>query len=144
MNTLNTHNPTTQGKLLMWIGILLIALEGLIHLLDAPDSFDDATYKGLLFGAVVIGAAVTSVGIYRGQRWGWTLGALTAGSAFIGYIISRTTGLPGLPVEEWLEPLGVLSLLVEGLFIGLYLVVPVPRRTPLQNKVHRTKTTHER
>src|SRR5215213_1736486 len=28
--------------------------------------------------------------------------------------------LPGLPVEEeWLEPLGVLSLLVEGLFVGL-------------------------
>jgi hypothetical protein len=136
MNSLNTRYPSTPGKVIAWIGILLIALEGLIHLLDAPDSFDDATYKGLLFVAVVIGAAVTSIGIYHGQRWGWSLGALTAGSAFIGYVISRTTGLPGLPVEEWLEPLGVLSLLVEGLFIGLFLVVPLPRRTPLENKAH--------
>jgi hypothetical protein len=38
----------------------------------------------------------------------------------VGYVISRTVGLPGLPaVEEWLEPLGLLSLLVEGLFVGL-------------------------
>jgi hypothetical protein len=39
-------------------------------------------------------------------------------------VISRTVGLPGLPVEaEWLEPLGVLSLLVEGLYIGLCLAI---------------------
>jgi hypothetical protein len=145
MNTLNTRNSSnqgkilTQGKLLMGIGILLIALEGLIHLLDAPGSFDDATYKGLLFVAVVIGAMVAAMGIYQGQRWGWSLGVLTAGSALVGYVISRTIGLPGLPVDEWLEPLGVLSLLVEGLFVGLYLVVFVSRRTPLENKAYRAK-----
>jgi len=119
----NTPNALTQGKLLTWMGIVLIALEGLIHLLDAPDSFEDATYKGLLFVAIVLGAAVASVGLYRGNRWGWSFGALIAGSALVGYVISRTTGLPGLPVEEWLEPLGILSLLVEGLFVGLYLTV---------------------
>jgi hypothetical protein len=119
----NTRNASTQGKLLTLVGIVLIALEGLIHLLDAPDSFEDATYKGLLFVALVLGAAVASVGIYRGQRWGWSFGALIAGSALVGYVISRTTGLPGLPAEEWLEPLGILSLLVEGLFVGLYLTV---------------------
>src|SRR4051794_37676541 len=136
MNTLNTRNPSTPGKVIAWIGILLISFEGLIHLLDAPGSFDDATYKGLLFVAIIIGAALASIGIYQGQRWGWSLGALTAGSALVGYVISRTIGLPGLPVDEWLEPLGVLSLLVEGLFVGLYLLVPLPRRTPLGNKAH--------
>jgi hypothetical protein len=39
--------------------------------------------------------------------------------------------LPGLPVEtEWLEPLGVLSLLVEGLFVGLYLAIGRWKNTP--------------
>ena len=123
MNTLSTQNPSTQGKVIAWIGILLIAVEGLIHLLDAPDSFEDATYMGLSFLAIVLGAAVASVGIYQGQRWGWSFGALIAGSALVGYVISRTTGLPGLPAEEWLEPLGMLSLLVEGLFVGLYVTV---------------------
>jgi hypothetical protein len=128
----NIRETFVQGKLLMWIGISLIALEGLIHLLDAPGSFEDATYKGLLFVAIVIGAAVASVGIYWGYRWGWSLGALTAASAFVGYVISRTIGLPGLPVEEWFEPLGILSLLVEGLFVGLYLALFAPHRTSLK------------
>ena len=119
----NTRNASTQGKLLTLVGIVLITLEGLIHLIGAPDSFEDATYMGLSFLAIVLGAAVTSVGIYRGQRWGWSFGALIAGSALVGYVISRTTGLPGLPAEEWLEPLGMLSLLVEGLFVGLYVTV---------------------
>ena len=39
-------------------------------------------------------------------------------------MISRTVGLPGLPVEtEWLEPLGVLSLVVEALFVGVFLAI---------------------
>jgi hypothetical protein len=131
VKTPNIRGTFVQDKL-MWMGISLIALEGLIHLLDAPDSFEDATYKGLLFVAIVIGAAVASVGMYWGYRWSWSIGALTAGSAFVGYVISRTIGLPGLPVEEWFEPLGILSLLVEGLFVGLYLALFAPHRTSLK------------
>ena len=61
---------------------------------------------------------------------GWILGVLVAGGAFVGYVVSRTVGLPGIPVEEWLEPVEILSLLVEGLFVGLYLAVSARRRTP--------------
>ena len=108
---------------LAWSGVLLIAAVGLIHLLEAPEELEEATYLGLLFLANVGGAVVAAIGIYRNYRWGWGLGALVAGSAFAGYVISRTIGLPGMPVEEWLEPLGMLSLLVEGLFIGLWLAI---------------------
>ena len=106
---------------LAWSGALLIAAVGLIHLLEAPEELEEATYLGLLFLANVGGAVVATIGIYRNYRWGWGLGALVAGGAFAGYVISRTIGLPGMPVEDWLELLGVLSLLVEGLFIGLWL-----------------------
>jgi len=38
--------------------------------------------------------------------------------------VSRTVGLPGLEVDdEWFEPMGVASLLVEGLFVLLYIYV---------------------
>ena len=39
------------------------------------------------------------------------------------YVVSRLFGLPGLPESEreWLNPQGVLSLIVEGLFVALYL-----------------------
>src|SRR5919112_3980986 len=110
------------GKL-AWAGASLIAAVGLIHLIEAPEELEEATYLGLLFLANFGGAVVAAIGVFRGHKWGWGLGALLAGGAFVGYVISRTLGLPGMPVEVWLEPLGVLSLLVEGLFIGLGLAI---------------------
>ncbi len=110
---------------LVLAGILSIAAIGLIHLLEVPDELEEATYLGLLFLANSGAAVVAAIGIYRNYKWGWTLGALVAGGAFVGYVLSRTIGLPGMPVEQWLEPLGVLSLLVEALFAGLCLVAYV-------------------
>jgi Na+/proline symporter len=112
------------------VGISLIAVVGLIHLIDAPEDLEEGSYLGFLFLANFLGALVASVGIYRGNRWGWVLGLLVAGGAFAGYVISRTAGLPGLGVEEeWLEPLGVLSLVVEALFVGVFLTILVrPQR----------------
>jgi hypothetical protein len=106
--------------------ISLILVVGLIHLIDAPEDLQEAPYQGLLFLANFFGALTAAIGIDRGQRWGWLLGVLVAGGAFVGYVVSRTVGLPGLPVEEeWLEPLGLLSLVVEGLFVGLCLTIIV-------------------
>jgi hypothetical protein len=106
-----------------WLAIAALLGTGLIHVLEAPDAFGDATYKGLLFVANGLGALVAVVGVYRNQRaLGWLLGLLVAGGAFLAYLASRTVGLPGLPAEPdaWLEPLGVASLACEGLYVVLY------------------------
>jgi hypothetical protein len=34
-------------------------------------------------------------------------------------VLSRTVGLPGMEIEEWLTPTGVFSLIVEGIFMIL-------------------------
>jgi hypothetical protein len=117
-----TNRTIFPGKF-AWAGAPLIVALGLIHLLEAPEELEEVTYLGLLFVANFGGAVVAAIGIYRGHKWGWGLGALLAGGAFAGYVTSRTVGLPEMPVEEWFEPLGVLSLLVEGLFIGLWLAI---------------------
>jgi hypothetical protein len=102
-------------------GIALILVTGAIHFIDARGSFGDATYKGVLFLANGIAAVVAAVGIYRGERtWGWGLGVLVAGGALVAYVVSRTMGLPGLVPDIWLEPLGILSLMVEAAFIVLF------------------------
>jgi uncharacterized membrane protein YfcA len=125
MSTL-TIRGTTASDRLVGAGISVIVIVGLIHLVGAPEDLEEAPYQGLLFLANFFGAVVAAIGIYRGRSWGWSLGALVSLGAFLGYVISRTTGLPGLPVEEeWLEPLGLLSLLVESLFVGLYLTILV-------------------
>jgi uncharacterized membrane protein YfcA len=121
MSTLSIRG-TTSSERLVGAGISLIVIVGLIHLINSPGDLEEGSYTGLLYLANFFGAILAAIGIYRGRSWGWSLGALVAMGAFVGYVISRTVGLPGLGVEEeWLEPLGVLSLLVEALFVGLYL-----------------------
>jgi hypothetical protein len=108
-----------------WIlaGMVLILLVGLIHLVDAPDSMSESTAKGVTFYANFVGGLVAAFGIWRGKTWGWTLGTLVAAGAFVGYVISRTVGTFGLPPDVWLEPLGVVSLVVEALFVGVAFMV---------------------
>jgi uncharacterized membrane protein HdeD (DUF308 family) len=111
----------TMPTALQGAGVALILVTGAIHSIDAPSSFGDATYKGLLFLANGIAAIIAAFGIYRGERtWGWGLGVLVAGGALVSYVFSRTVGLPGLPPDVWLEPLGILSLMVEAAFIVLF------------------------
>jgi hypothetical protein len=125
MSAATSRGAAVPGGL-VGAGISLIVIVGLIHLIDSPEDLEEGSYQGLLFLANFFGALAAAIGIYRGNRWGWVLGCLVAGGAFLGYVISRTVGLPWLPVEtEWLEPLGVLSLLVEGLYVGLCLAILV-------------------
>ena len=115
---------TTGSERLVGAGISLIVIVGLIHLINSPEDLAEGSYTGLLYLANFFGAILAAIGIYRGRSWGWGLGALVSVGAFAGYVVSRTVGLPGLPVEEeWLEPLGLLSLVVEALFVGLFLTV---------------------
>jgi hypothetical protein len=123
MSTLSIRGTSGSGRL-VGAGISFILVVGLIHLIGAPEDLEEAPYQGLLFLANSFGAISAAIGIYRGRSWGWGLGALISVGAFGGYVISRTIGLPGLPVEEeWLEPLGLLSMVVEALFVGLFLTV---------------------
>lgn len=118
---MSTAPNSRAVKGLALTGAALIVLVGVIHLVDAPDSFGEAAYKGALFAANGVAAAVAAVGVLRGSRWGWHLGVLVSAGAFLGYVVSRTLGLPGLPPDEWMEPLGVASLIAEALFVAVYL-----------------------
>ena len=130
MSTLSIRD-TTISDTCVGAGISLIVVVGLIHLINSPGNLEEGSYTGLLYLANFFGALAAAIGIYRGRRWGLGLGALVSLGAFAGYVVSRTVGLPELPVEEeWLEPLGLLSLLVESLFVGLCLMTfaPLPFR----------------
>jgi hypothetical protein len=100
--------------------------------MESPPAFSEQRYKGILFVANGVGALVAAIGIYRNQRLlGWVLGLLVAGGAIIAYIASRTVGLPGLPAEPdaWLEPMGVASLVCEGLFVILFVATRAGRHS---------------
>ena len=101
------------------VGIALILLSGLIHLWLAPEHFEEATYLGGLFVAEFVSTIVAAVGIYRDQEWGWILGVLIAIGAIVAYVVHGTIGLPIVGTEELFEPMGVLTKIIELLFLGV-------------------------
>ncbi len=123
----------TLSRTRTWAGLMLVLATGLIHVVEGPANYHEAAYKGILFFLNAAGALVAARGIYRGEKlWGWTLGVLISAGALMLYFVSHTIGLPGLEIDdEWFEPLGVASLLVEGLYVIVYAAVmtrPKPRQ----------------
>jgi hypothetical protein len=100
-------------------GVGTILAAGLIHLILVPEHFEEASYLGGLFAAHFVGAILAAFGIYRGRRWGWLLGALIAAGSLAAYAVSATIGLPGAEKGSLLEPVGVLTKVIEILFLVL-------------------------
>lgn len=94
-----------------------LAAVGAIHLMLAPEYFAEQGYIGVLF---VLGAA--ALGVLAWRLWttddapSWLLGALTMAGMGIGFILSRTVGLPGFHESEW-ELSGVLCLVLQAGFV---------------------------
>ena len=111
-------------RALKLVAILLIVAVGLTHLIGAPPHYRVAPYIGVGFAVNFIGALVAAVGIYRDVLWGWLLGALVL------YMVSRSVGLPGYEhaIGRWSGPLGVLSVVVEVLFMAVFLLWLIARR----------------
>ena len=119
----------TPGRF-RWAGVLLLLACALIHLISAPDHLREATYVGVLFLANGAGALVAAFGIYRDRLWGWLLGALVAGGAFVMFMVSRLIGLPAYQehVGMWIgdsfgDRLGIPSLIVEAPLVVLSAIV---------------------
>jgi hypothetical protein len=113
-----------KSKILPGLAILLIIEIGLVHYFSAQHGFEEAAILGYLFMANFIGALLAAYGIYRQKMWGWGLGFAIAAGSIVGYIWSRTAGLPGLEADAWITPWGLAALIVECLFILLVVLRP--------------------
>ena len=108
---------------LQWLSVALILGIGLIHLSMVPGEYDEAQYMGILFAINFLAAIIAAIGILRREVWGWVLGVVIAAGSLIGYVLSRTVGLPGMEIEAWLQPLGLLSMAAEGIFLVLVFIM---------------------
>lgn len=94
--------------------------------LDLQGKLDELPYVGVLFIGLIIASLVLAEALIRTDdlRVSLMADAVSATTMMIGYAISRTAGLPGDDGEDvgnWLEPLGLASLLVEGVVVLLVL-----------------------
>ena len=128
MDSREASSRDQVGRAVGIVGLLGIAL---IHFLDAFSVFDESKLVFVLYILLMIVTLLASGILLRtDSRLTWMLAGGTAGLTIVGFVLTRTTGLPGFPdnVGNWREPLGLASLWVEGLVLVLsvYEVVTTP------------------
>ena len=94
-----------------------LAATGVLHLILAPEYLSEQAYIGVLF---ILGG-LTSIGLasviwLRNEAKALIVGALVAAGMAVGFVLSRTTGLPGFHEAEW-EASGLISVLLEGFVV---------------------------
>jgi hypothetical protein len=99
---------------------LLIAV-CIIHLQDQGGLLGGESPTWLKWGyyLVEMTSLLAAVMVLRKWTFGWVLGVGATLSPFIGYLLSRSVGIPGDPgdVGNWGYLLGTVSLVVEATFV---------------------------
>jgi hypothetical protein len=126
-----------SARFFNWAGLVTILAAGLIHLFHAPGEYKENPYIGILFFAFFLLSVLSAIGIYRASLvsgwlqigygylktsffWGWVLGLLLSVISIAGYLLSLTIGWPVATIEQW-SPLSIYGvILVEIIFLGLY------------------------
>ena len=105
----------------------LLGTTGLLHLVLAPEYLEEKTYVGVLFILGGMTALAVAARLWNeDDRRAWGLGAVVAAGMAVGFVLSRSVGLPGFHEDDW-ELSGVISVLIEVGFLGVlayYLRVP--------------------
>ncbi|MGI5330560.1 hypothetical protein [Actinomadura nitritigenes] len=131
------RSPATAAVPLVCGAMLCLAVT-VIHVLDQGGfALQDPGYIGSLYLALEVGGVVAA-GMLMFQRPasdrsrvtrrlapGWWVALGVAVGPLVGYLSSRSIGLPGYTsdIGDWTEPLGLASLAVEGALLVLTLGV---------------------
>jgi hypothetical protein len=113
------------------VGIVGLGGIALIHALQSPEAFEETTYLGALFiGAIVASLVLAAVLTRTSDQRAWAAAGGLAAAIMIGYVLTRTSGLPDatVDVDNWTEPLGLASLVAEGLVFCVTVGVLASRR----------------
>ncbi len=126
---MTAHGSARQA--LAAAGLVGVAI---VHLLDAPGKLEETPYLGVLFLGLIAASLLVGEVILRGSGTiGWLAGAALAAATILGYVVSRTIGLPGAPEDDignWSEPLGMVSLMVEAVVVWLCVTGWLSARRP--------------
>jgi hypothetical protein len=109
------------------VGALLAVAVAVVHVADQGSltALTSPTWIGWGYRLIEAGGVLTAVALLVAPavflRLGWAAAALLAAGPFIGYLASRTIGVPGDPhdVGNWGYWLGTVSLVVEAALIVL-------------------------
>lgn len=130
---------------LRWLAVAALLVVSAAHIPVIPAHLHEAPYIGILFILLAVASFVLAgVLTFHDVTAAYVLTAVVMALALAAYVISRTLGLPliGDDVGNWLEPLGVVSIIGE--IIACAAAIALSRKSPKQPGTHTSTATHER
>lgn len=126
--TRELHSPAR------WVVMALLVGNAVIHFDLAPMHLEEAPYIGALFiglsvACILLCVALASIDLVVV----WAATGLVNLLGLVAFIVSRTIGLPqiGDDIGNWSDPLGVSTIVIEVLVIGI--TVAVLRRSTVHS-----------
>jgi hypothetical protein len=125
------------------VGALLALAVAAVHVADqgGVTAFTSPDWLGWSYRAIEVGGVATAVALMvpRRARLGWVAGLLLGAGPFVGYVASRTVGVPGDPgdVGNWGYWVGTVSLVVEAalVILGIGMLLAHQLRSPSRTTV---------
>ncbi|WP_171814497.1 hypothetical protein [Arthrobacter dokdonensis] len=120
------HRSTMTGRGLLGrpvkhslraLPVAALVVAGAAHIPVIPAHLHEAPYIGILFMVLAAASFVLAAVLALGDvSVAYVTTAVVMGLALLAYVISRTIGLPeiGDDIGNWLEPLGVVSVIAEA------------------------------
>jgi hypothetical protein len=115
-------------------GLVSIAL---IHMLQLPDAFAEIGYLGALFIVAIVAALLVAAALTRtSDDRVWAAAGGLAALILLGYVISRSIGLPGFTgdIGEWAETPGLAAMVVESTVVFVTGAVLGARHYPMRRQ----------
>jgi hypothetical protein len=117
---------STAALLALGVAVVHVADQGGIASFNSPD------WLGWSFRLIEVGGVLTAIILLlpRSGRLGWAAGVLVGLGPFLGYLATRSIGLPGDPgdVGDWGYWVGTVSLIIEAALIVLSVAVLLAQR----------------
>jgi uncharacterized membrane protein YdcZ (DUF606 family) len=101
------------------VGLGAIAV---IHAVDSVGKWTETPYLFWVYMALIAACVVTAAAVlFHRSRAALLAAAALAGSVIAAYVLDRTVGLPNATgdIGNWVEPLGLASLVVEGFVVAV-------------------------
>ncbi|HEX3908916.1 MAG TPA: hypothetical protein VHW92_13430 [Mycobacteriales bacterium] len=104
------------AALAVGVAVVHVMDQGGVTALAAPPQWLGWAYRLLEVGAIAVALGLVS---RIAERFSWWCALLVGVGPFVGYVLSRTVGLPGDSDDKgnWSEPKGIASLIIEALLI---------------------------
>ena len=120
-------HATGSSLIVRLVGVVGCLAVAAIHVIDqggVPGTKGPEYVQLLYYALEVAGVLVAALLLTKHARVGWLLSLGVAAGPIVGYVLSRGPGLPNYTddIGNWGEPLGVVSLVVEGILLILALV----------------------